>query len=432
MSYRTGPLAIDPVISSQQSQGEFDSKQRQYLSSVVGIRGPSIKKDTPVVMGKYVLARSSPTTGVSLFLVRNIGPMMSMTGMDLTATCQEYSHSPNPNVSGLFGAFQVRRIPNAAGGGTNEVRQTLTRENIIVYNAELFCHNNKKRYLSLETLRELARALPSDYPMPAERRLPETHLPPRNKRQTSNRPSGHDSSDDESEGSCEDSDDSPEESGDDQEAGSEDHGADSSDSSIDADEEYESELNEMELAAIDAENAALCEESPAAGNASATVTAPAPIVPAVSVKGSSLCLLNMQGNHEKEYRGMKIPVALVFVRDVNAASMRVCWYQLAGADFNTKVTSQVWKKFWTDPDWLKKEGLDKRKSSKSKRSTPSTEQIFRYWYGTTEQCATALPIQIPPSLYDVAKLVENDSYRMPTSFIVETLIPYYNSLPSAS
>ena len=36
-----------------------------------------------------------------------------------------------------------------------------------------------------------------------------------------------------------------------------------------------------------------------------------------------------------------------------AVAMRVCWYQLAGADFNTRVTFQVWKKIWTDPDWLK-------------------------------------------------------------------------------
>ena len=67
MGCSTEPLAIDPVISSQQTDAEFQRKRRSYMATL-DFAGPTKSRQAGVFLGKYVLAKRGPTGGVALYL----------------------------------------------------------------------------------------------------------------------------------------------------------------------------------------------------------------------------------------------------------------------------------------------------------------------------------------------------------------------------
>ena len=428
MGFRTGPLAIDPVISSEQSSKEFEAKQAAYRATL-GFSGPSKRRSTPVFLGSFVLACTSAPTGVRLFAVRKLGPMMTCVADDITLKCVEYSHTPNPKVSGLFGSFVMRTT--AVGNKKQQHRMTLNRSHIVVYNACLK-PAGKLRVLTLETLRCLSMALPIDYPMPAQNALPETHLVrvPKPAKKTSAGPRrgatlSWDSSDEDSDsGSAEGEDGADDGSGDDAGHGSaHDSSSNDSESSSDtADDESDDDENDGPVA--DTQNS----EGDQARIRSPAVIASVPQYEPYVPEDGSLCLVNMQGDRSKEYSSMRYPVALVFVQGrsndafTRETMLNVCEFKLSTADFNLSLKYQTWNKYWTDPKWPTLEKLKKRQQ-------PTSDQIFKYWYKTLVEPDTIVPVRIPANMYETSKVIQKDNIKLPTEFITGILIPYYDNLP---
>ena len=420
IGYRTGPMAIDPVISSEQSVAEFQKLQRAWQSTV-GFEGPSAKSTTPVFLGKFVLARTGSGSGVTLFCIRKC---LTPTAGDLSCTSVEYEHSPNVKASGLFGTFCMLMVPNADPGSVRkqQCRRVLTRSQIVVYNAELIraCGNSKVRVLSLSTLRCLALALPDEYPMPSQCDIPETHLvagTSAGRRKGGRTQRNSESADDCSEssaGSTTSESESGEES-DDESSGSS-PAEDSDSSSNDNDAERGPVYPQNAPIAANSEMEADETTSPAIDNGPLLSMATT-LVGETLVEAGTLIFINMLGSKSKEFKSMKIPISLAFVRSVLGSKLVVHWFQLSKPDFDLKCKTQVYKKFWSDPNWPKKEKL-------SKKSIPTTQQIFKYWVQQEVKTKTVVNICIPKTLYTLEKVIQKDEFRLPTQFVEDVIIPY--------
>ena len=171
---RTQPLQIDPVCSSEQSSAEFAKAKAAMQAAVRVSRGPTLSATSAVFDSDFVLARlTANTASVSLLNVASHGALQQARSPTLNLRCTVYEHTPNPDVSGLFGTFAMKMI-TGADGKRHQVKVDITRENIVVYNA--LVQTAKSKLLTLETLRTLSIALPTDYPMPSNSDIPETHL----------------------------------------------------------------------------------------------------------------------------------------------------------------------------------------------------------------------------------------------------------------
>ena len=135
------------------------------------------------------------------------------------------------------------------------------------------------------------------------------------------------------------------------------------------------------------------------------------------VEAGTLIFINMLGSKSKEFKSMKIPISLAFVRSVLGSKLVVHWFQLSKPDFDLKCKTQVYKKFWSDPNWPKKEKL-------SKKSIPTTQQIFKYWVQQEVKRKTVVNICIPKTLYTLEKVIQKDEFRLPTQFVEDVIIPY--------
>ena len=427
-AFRKTPLAFDPVISSEQSEAEYKKARAAWMMSV-GITGPSIstpssKRTNPILLGSYVLVKTS-AIGVRLYQVRTFGAMMTMYSVDLTFTGVEYAHTPNPAVPGLFGTFKQASVRVA--GRNREVRHQVRRDQVIVFGATL---NPGKRHLTLETLRALAIALPQEYPMPRNSQIPASHLPrkrppPQVHTRTESSESESESDEEEDGSSGEDSSADELNEGDDSSSADSEEEDDSSDAenetgnarprepptaAISSSDGASSQLDRV-LDADETSGQVFQEETPPTEDRMVAIT----LAPSDVTEGS-LVFLNMHGNATAEYKSMDPPVALVFVHSKEADAWNVCWFQLAGKSFKLRNKFQVWNKFWTDANWSKKEKL-------KKKQIPTTEQIFKYWYTKPVDPQTLVPILIPPSLYDAGKVIQADTTRLPTTLITDVLMP---------
>ena len=428
MGFRTGPLAIDPVISSEQSEAEFN-QAKQFYFATLGFQGPGTSRSTRVLMGHFVLAQTDSAGGVRLFCVRSLGPMMTPNSVNLSCTAVEYEHTPNPNVSGLFGTFKLRSLP--LNGKNQECRRTLTRNEILVYNAELqkAVKSPKLRVLSLASLRALMQALPVEYPMPPTSQLPETHLAKEVVRRPASRqkppnarpqPSRRDKTQfvEQSSSSSNESEDESDDSGShDDSSGNETSSSSENDSSDDqCNETNSSQHEERQVADVHLQDSTVV----------VARTGAAPVE--TDVKEGALCFVTVQEHskifcsNDKLFRKMKPPVALVFVRSKTAKRIRVNWFLLLGTvNFNPNVKWHTFAKHWTHPNWTKIEKL-KRKEA------PTREQIFQYWSEDEVGLETVVPVAIPAEMYDTASVVQKDNFRLPTKFVTETLLTYFASL----
>ena len=173
---RTAPLAIDPVVSSAQSQAEFARAQEALQATLRVDVGPTIRATSPVFLGDFVLVFSAGWAGVTLASIANIIGQQSPYSASISCTAILFDHKPNAEVSGLFGTFkQMTRLDGQKRG---QVRVQIDRSNIKVYNVKL----SSKKFLTLPSLRVLAIAVP-DYPLPDLKDIPESHLDEKGQRE---------------------------------------------------------------------------------------------------------------------------------------------------------------------------------------------------------------------------------------------------------
>ena len=190
LGIRDTPFSYDPIVSSEQSVGELASIRAAHELSCLRVSGPCIQKDTPLFLGRLLLSGSpsapSSASGVDLYKIEAFVGSESPFDLDVKVKCSLFKHSPNPDVSGMWG--ETVRLEHKQACPV-----ILTREFIVVYNVSLFdivtgtgkakVHH---RYLDIPSLRALSRASPLEYRMPDE--LPDTHVtqdtPPAQKRTT--------------------------------------------------------------------------------------------------------------------------------------------------------------------------------------------------------------------------------------------------------
>lgn len=158
---RDAPFAVDPVISSEQSQSEYEKRKREYQATI-RCRGPTSARTSPVFDGDLLLVTLTEP-GIFLAKVEKLERTHTPTTIDLFLHCQLYAHAPDARYQGLFGTFEPVR------DGRFMCKRTVRRESIVVYNVSLL---ERKKVLSLESLKELSRVLPEQYPMPENKDLP--------------------------------------------------------------------------------------------------------------------------------------------------------------------------------------------------------------------------------------------------------------------
>ena len=211
-SIRTTPLAVDPVISGEQSQALWKSRHEAWLATLVD--GPTSDAMSGLALpGRLCLARPAGEAA-ALYKIQDLGPCQGSRTAAIDIKCVRWAHTPQVGVSGFWGSFQLDFIPD--GGARRQVKKILTRNEVLVWNVELVeAIGDKQRsrrgptrlVLTVASLRELARRLPDEYPFPQD--IPASHVPQarhegrakrRNAESVRNDPSAHvDSSDDDDE-----------------------------------------------------------------------------------------------------------------------------------------------------------------------------------------------------------------------------------------
>ena len=180
LGIRDKPFYYDPIVSSEQSVTELASIRLEHELSCLQVSGPCIQKDTPLFLGRLLLAYSpsapSSSSGVDLYKIESFVGSESPFDLEAKVKCSMFRHSPNPDVSGMWG--ETERLDHK-----QHCPVVLTRQFIVVYNVVLFDiitgPARKKvhhRYLDIPSLRALSRAAPLEYRMPDE--LPDTHVTP--------------------------------------------------------------------------------------------------------------------------------------------------------------------------------------------------------------------------------------------------------------
>ena len=160
----------------------------------------------------------------------------------------------------------------------------------------------------------------------------------------------------------------------------------------------------------------ICPEQTEVEQEMATTSAAFPAHTAAEVTAGSLVFLNMAGSDKKEFKSMKPPVALAFVRSVeDGGKWNINWFSLGSPNFKLANKFQTWNKFWTDPNWPKKEGL-------KAKQVPTTAQIFKYWSSDEADPETMVQILIPPDLYTTNRVIQSDTIRLPTTLITEGIM----------
>ena len=174
INIRTAPFSIDPVISSEQSEPEFQARKMLMLQTTFQASVPSIKRESRVYSGQFFLADFGEG-GVNLFKVVKLGKMHSPDTLDLQCYAQKFIHTPNTACSGLFGSFSAA-TSTIVEGNNNCSRRWVGRSQIKVFNAHLTTLASKRKVLTLETLRLLGLVCPDTYPFPKTDDIPDSHV----------------------------------------------------------------------------------------------------------------------------------------------------------------------------------------------------------------------------------------------------------------
>ena len=441
IAIRTGPLGIDPVVSSAQSAAEFATRKAAMQAAIRTDPNPTVIASSAIFLGDYVLAASSPNaSGVSLFNVVGIDGSQSVSKMDLHVRAVEYEHLPNSDIDGLFGTFKMRMLVVDGQVARQQERKMIHRSQIKVFNVQVLKKKNVGSVLSIRTLRALALAMPESYPFPKPASIPDSHVEfsdgeddgqqreqPCSVKASRGRGRGRGRSATSVRGttraratravssSDEDSDSSSQSSSQQSEPSSEASG-ESSDMDCTAEGAADVPPAAVPPAAV----------PPAAVPPATVVDDPVLLLEAPSVKPPVDKVIALNMVNDPEYLHFKYPFALVYVR--SAKPFTVFWFvvpddQLVAKarngqarDFKMKSGTKEKKfltlqKFWSESNWWK-----------GKAGTrPTEDAIMKYWYSSTAHTNWILPIDIPQS--DAQKVKMTDSFRMEISFLQNSLIP---------
>ena len=425
---RTHPLAIDPVVSSAQTNAEYERKKKALQATLrAGRTHPTPTRGSPILLGDFVLARLQANEGVELYSVTTMDGMQSPYCADLTFRGILYEHVPNPDVSGLFGTFRMKLT--LAEGKRQQVRTMVHRDQVVVFNANF---EKKTKLLSLRTLRALALAVPDGYPFPARSAIPETHLSfsddedsddedeaneqtaPANRQNRRARPaaaSGRGRGRGRSAGR----------SGTRRRAqASESSSSDGDEDEIDDDDDEESAESGKESGnGSDDSN----EDSDDTGATDLpAVTPPVPLLrgPTVEPKLNSVIALNMRG--DPEFLKFKYPVALVYVCSVDP--FKVYWFVLPSSQLTSQPASRnKAKPFKTSNKNLTFQKFFKNPNAfKNMRVKPTEAQIVQEWYVSTADRNWIMPIDVPQPA-DPLQVRMRDQFKVPMEYVIQTLIP---------
>jgi len=154
---RTSRFAYDPVVSSAQSKAQYQAAKFQFQKKSMEVEGPTSEPTTKVFLGHKLLCRNPNSvsgSGVELFCVEKFADFLLPSSTNLVLKCSSYQHTPNPEVSGLWGSFVRLDFKQRAA-------TWIRREHIVVYNCGDMVRTGKFNYLSLPALRALSRAAPA-------------------------------------------------------------------------------------------------------------------------------------------------------------------------------------------------------------------------------------------------------------------------------
>jgi hypothetical protein len=130
---RTAPFAIDPVVSSEQTEAEFQRKRDEMEQLLFSSSTPSLSQSTPLFSGSKILVSPAGANGVTLYHVQTISRHTCATSSNVMAYSHEFEHTPNPAMSGFFGTF--RRKKAERNGDERGVLRWVPRSEIVVFNA---------------------------------------------------------------------------------------------------------------------------------------------------------------------------------------------------------------------------------------------------------------------------------------------------------
>ena len=175
---RTTPLAVDPVISSEQSEAEWSHRHQAWLATLVD--GPTSDTMSGLALAGAMCLARKVGEGLALYKIEELGPCQGSRSAALDLKCIRWGHNPQPGVSGFWGTFEMD--VNVENGKSRQVKRILTRSEVMVWNVKLVDHTSMKtgrmgrtpaRVLSIESLKELSRKLPLEYPFPQD--IPVSH-----------------------------------------------------------------------------------------------------------------------------------------------------------------------------------------------------------------------------------------------------------------
>ena len=425
---RSHPLAIDPVVSSEQSQSEFERKKRALQVALrAGNVHPTSEQSSPIFLGDFVLCSiRTASEGVDLYQVATMNAIKNPYAEDISFIGIMYEHVPNKDVSGMFGSFRMKLTLKE--GKRQQTRTTLHRSQIVVFNAALV---KKTKVLSLRTLRALALAAPVGYPFPKRSEIPDTHLSlsdeeyddddadqPKARKGKQKKPAKQQPAKGKGKkkpvpvesSSSEQDDEDEEDDEDDDDADDGDDDDDDDDGDDDDDDENDEE---------DVRDDGAFDSDPAVG----AVPAAVPLLqgPTVEPVLDKVFALNMR--NDQEFLAFKYPVGIAYVRSIDP--FKVSWFVLPETQLAPGVSAREkarrWKttnkfltfeKYYTDPNWFK-----------AKKKTPPTEaEILEQWYVSAADRNWILPIDVPQP-DDPRKVRMSDKFKISMEFAVSQLIP---------
>ena len=401
LAMRLEPMPFDPVVSTEQSQAVADHMVANY-KFVLGANEPTLDISQALIFqGSFHLVSPRGTTGVQLCKVADIPRGLGPRSLDAQYVVHMFEHSPNPDVSGLFGTFKPKfdQNPNDVSRKV-QVRMRLSREEMVVCNVT---YVSFKHVVDLRSLRTLARALPDDYPVPEVKDLPETHIEPedadhveqprktaaRSKKPTqrSVRAARKDSSDEEEEDNEQDED---------------DEDTDDCESSSDGETEHQLGNNNAASEPNLEENDADDDEG-------------APILPSFDSsflpKPGTLVFVNMVGDSDKTIKRMKYPAVPAYVSAVNErnsdgiATLDIRWFGGSTRSFDDAAESGktiTFPKFWNTKQ-------KKKKNSKAGEVVISEEELLQQWATDTIDSDTLVTVHVPDAAYDGRRIWDRTS-----------------------
>ena len=419
LDIRTHPLALDPVVSTEQSEAEYSQRKASLQEAMRPDLHPTIDSNSPIFLGEYVLVLNQQATGVDLFNVATIPNMCSPFADDLEFVGVLYEHCPNAAVSGLFGSFKMQ-MTQVNGDKKQQTRRTCNRAQVKVFNVSII---SKTKVLSIRSLRMLALALPEQYPFPNRRDIPVTHLEDDSFRSQARRRGGSPQPRSAGRAAARRP---PKQTAKSQKT-STGRGAvassDSSSSDPDSDDSSDSSSSQSDSSSSsDSEGNDTSNDLPADSTASTTTPEDVPLLMAPTngtpPKVDTVIALSMV--NDVEYKQYKYPFTLVYV--CQSEPLVVYWFHLPESqlaprsggrqarDFKPTNKYLTFQKYWTNINWC------------ARGTIPTEAQILEHWYKQAAHINWVLSVAVPQCA-DALKIRTTDSFKLPMQWVQDVMIP---------